>query len=224
MKKLITLVITGSLLLSACGGQSFEISGQTYEEFPPDEGSKRPIVRMNSVLDENLFFKVKYDPESWEIKETPGKYRTNLIFNNKHYKNETCVLLPGTKGYQLEKDYDVDQWSYRSDITWGIDYEFINPITGISEMRVFEAESNGAGFPNTLFELRLPTDGQDQAQCYTDWQQFIGTYVFESYEGTPEELQAILSELEATKAYNDELESKKELEELLEGIEEEEPQ
>ncbi len=214
MKKILIATSILALLLTACGGQKLQPTNQTWTETAPEEGKTRPTVLMNSVLDENLYFKVKYDPSQWEIKETPGEYQTNLIFDHTQYEDETCYILPGTIGATLEKEYEVTQWSYKSDVTWGIDYEFVNPVTKIIEMRVFEAASNGAGFPTTLFELHLPTDGQDQEQCYEDWQQFIGTYAFDHYTGTPEELQAIMQQIEAQKALNAEIEEQNLIKEL----------
>lgn len=215
MKKLLPLLFLATVALAACGAQNFDVSGQTWEEFPPEGNGDtiRPVVKMNSLLDPNLNFKVKYHPDFWEIKETKGKYRTVIIFNHTGYKNETCYVLPGTIGYKLDKEYSVTEWSYKSDKTWGIDYQFDNPITGVPEMRVFEAESNGVGFPTTLFELHLPTDGTDQAQCRYDYDQLIATYEFDFYGGTPKELEAKLSEINAAEEANEKLEETAVLEE-----------
>lgn len=213
MKKFLAATSLLTLLLTACGAE-LKPTNQSWTETAPEEGKTRPTVTMNSVLDENLYFKVKYDPSQWEIKETKGKYQTNLIFDHTQYEDETCYILPGTIGAELEKEYEVTQWSYKSDVTWGIDYEFANPITKTVEMRVFEAVSAGAGFPTTLFEIHLPTDGQDQEQCYKDWQQLIGTFQFDHYSGTQEELQAVLQQMEAQKTLNEEIEKQKLIEEL----------
>lgn len=213
MKKTFAILSFAALLLSSCGGGAalYEISGQTYEELPSDTPLNRPVVKMNSVLSENLYFKIRYDDKAWEIDETPGEYPTNLVFQNTSYEPDTCVILPGTKGYTLEKQYEISQWLYKSDYTSGIDYEFKNPVTGIIEMRVFETSSNGEALPSVLFELHLPVDGQDQAKCYADYQEFIGTYTFDHYEGTPEELKAILQEIEEIKKQNAAAEAQKEL-------------
>lgn len=215
MKKTITLVALTAIFLSACGGPKIQPTNQSYEVLGPDGTEDTRIeVLINSVLDENLYFTVKYDSTMWEIKETPGLYQTNLIFDNLKNDDETCYILPGTIGRELEKDYQIEQWSYKSDLTYGIDYQFINPITKITEMWIFEAESNGAGFPTTLFELHMPADGQDQGACYDDYVQLIGTYKFHHYTGTPEDLEAIMQEIERTKALNAEIEKQKEIERL----------
>lgn len=214
MKKSITVISLLALLLTSCGGQKFATSGQNYELLPPDDATGWTVVKMNSVLTENLYFKLRFDPTFWEIKESKGDYVTNFYFDHVGYEDGTCIVLPGMKGYELEKEYTVSQWAFRSDRTSGIDYEFMNPVTGIIEMRVFETSSNGEGMPASLFELHLPTDGQDQAQCYNDYQQLIGTYTFDHYEGTPEELKAILLNLEEIKKQNAEAEKQKELEQI----------
>lgn len=213
MKRILALTSTLALLLAGCGND-LKPTNQSWTETPPDEGKTRPTVTMNSVLDENLYFKVKYDPSQWQIKETKGRYQTNLIFNHTQYEDETCYILPGTLGKELEKDYTVEPWSYKSEVTWGKDYQFINPVTKITEMWVFEAESAGVGFPTTLFELHVPTDGQNQDQCYEDWQQFIGTFEFDHYSGTPEDLEAILKYMEEQKKLNEEIEKQRMIEEL----------
>ncbi len=215
MKKSIAAIGLLSLLLTSCGGQKYEASAQAYEILPADDATGWPVVKMNSVLSENLYFKMRYDPKGWEIKDSNGKYITNLYFRDVNYKGDACVVLPGTKGYKLEKEYSVSQWAYKSDRTSGIDYEFKNPVTGIIEMRVFETASNGEALPSALFELHLPTDGQDQAKCYDDYQQLIGTYSFDHYDGTPEELKAILQNLEEIKKQNEEAEKAKELEQFI---------
>ena len=213
MKKILILSIA-TLLLTSCGKTKYPISNQTWELSDSEDGSGRKIVKMNSVLVENLYFKFMYDPTKWELKESKQEYMTNLYLDHTAYDDGTCVLLPGTKGYELEKDYDISTWSYKSDLTAGLDYEFKNPVTGVIEMRVFETSSNGEGMPTVLFELHLPTDGQDQFQCYEDYQQTIGTYTFDHYEGTPEELQAILQNLEAIKKQNEEAQKQSELDYL----------
>lgn len=213
MKKILASTSILALLLTGCG-DSLKPTNQTWQEFPPEEGKTRPTVMINSVMDENLYFKVKYDPSQWEIKETKGIYQTNLIFDHTGYEDETCYILPGTIGKELKKDYTVETWSYKSDVTWGKDYQFINPVTQITEMWVFEAESAGAGFPTTLFELHVPTDGQNQDQCFYDWEQFIGTFVFDHYTGSPEDLKAIMEQIEAQKALNEEIEKQALIEEM----------
>ena len=57
------------------------------------------------------------------------------------YEDGTCIVLPGHKGYELEKEYTVSQWAFRSDRTSGIDYEFMNPVTGVIEMRVLKHQA-----------------------------------------------------------------------------------
>lgn len=223
MKRFSLLLIALLLVSSACEkGPEYALTNQSYEVLPPAEDSTRPIVKMNSVLDENLHFKFAYDPEFWELKAVePGTYPTNVILSHTWYKNDSCVIMPGTVGGLLEKNYDIEQWAYQSEKTYGIDYQFMNPVTGITEMRVFEADSNGQGFPTTLFELRLPTDGQDQYQCYEGWQQLIGTYEFDFYSGTPEQLQAKMAELELTKQAQEDALKKAEQEALIKALEEE---
>lgn len=205
MKKILASFAALTLLVTACGPK-FEVSSQSYIQQEPEEGSTRPILEMNSVLDENLYFKIKYDPEVWEVLDTPGRYMTNLVLSHKSYSKETCVILPGTQGFELEKDYQVEQWQYRSEHTHGIEYQFINPITGITEFWVYEDESNGQGFPKTLFELQIPQDGQDQGQCRDDFHQVVGTYQFSYYSGTAEELESKLEELEELDEMNKALE------------------
>lgn len=213
MKKIIAIVALTSLLLVSCArGPAYEISAQAYEVLPSDTPMNRPVVKMNSVLSENLYFKIRYDDKAWKIVDSAGDYPTNLIFQNLSYDDDTCVVLPGTKGYKLDKQYEISQWFYRSDYTSGIDFEFKNPVTGLIEMRVFETASNGDSLPSVLFELHLPIDGQNQDKCYADYQELIGTYTFDHYEGTQEELQAILRDIEETKKQNDALEAQKELE------------
>ena len=220
MKKSIAILALSSLLLTSCGGAKlYEISGQTYEKLPSDTPLNRPVVKMNSVLSENLYFKISYDDKAWKIVDSKGEYPTNLIFQNVSYEPDTCIILPGTKGYKLDKQYEISQWLYKSDYTSGIDYEFKNPVTGIIEMRVFETSSNGEALPSVLFELHLPTDGQDQAKCYADYQEFIGTYTFDHYEGTPEELKAILQEIEEIRKQNAAAEAQKELQEAQKAAE-----
>lgn len=212
MKKAITILALISLLLTSCGnGGAYEISNQTYEILPSDTPLNRPVVKMNSVLSENLYFKLRYDDKAWEIEDTKGKYPTNFVFRNTSYKGDACVVLPGTKGYKLDKEYSITQWLYKSDYTGGIDYEFKNPVTGIIEMRVFETNGNGESLPSALFELHLPTDGQDQSKCYADYQELIGSYTFDHYEGTPEELKAILQDMEDIRKQNAAAEAQKEL-------------
>lgn len=213
MKKISILLLT-IFFLTSCSKEKYPISNQTWEISDSEDGSGRKVVKLNSVLAENLYFKFMYDPTKWELKESKQNYMTNLYLDHRAYDDGTCVLLPGTQGYEIEKDYSISTWSYRSDLTYGNDYEFKNPITGVIEMRVFETSSNGEGMPTVLFELHLPTDGQDQYQCYEDYQQTIGTYTFDHYEGTPEELQAILQNIEATKKQNEEIQKQKELEYL----------
>lgn len=222
MKRFSLLFLVLLLVLTGCNkGPEYPITTQSYEILPPEEGSTRPVVKMNSVLDENLHFKFAYDSAVWEAKDVePGTYPTNVIFTHKAYKDDSCIIMPGTAGYELKKDYDVEQWSYQSEKTYGIDYQFMNRVTGVTEMRVFEADSNGQGFPTTLFELRLPTDGQDQYQCYEGWQQFIGTYAFDFYSGTPEELSAKMAEIEAAKIAQEEALKKAEQEALIKALEE----
>lgn len=222
MKRFSSLFLVLLLVLTACNrGPEYPITTQSYEILPPEEGSTRPVVKMNSILDENLHFKFAYDSDVWEAKAVePGTYPTNVIFTNQAYKDDSCIILPGTAGYELEKDYDVEQWFYQSEKTYGIDYQFINRVTGVTEMRVFEADSNGQGFPTTLFELRLPTDGQDQYQCYEGWQQLIGTYAFDFYSGTPEQLSAKMAEIETAKKAQEEALKKAEQEALIRQLEE----
>lgn len=217
MKKTLATIGLLSLLLTSCGGDKYVASLQAYELLPSDDSTGWPVIKMNSVLSENLYFKMRYDPKAWELVDSNGDYVTNFYFRDINYKGDSCIVLPGTKGYKLDKEYTVSQWAYKSDRTSGIDYEFKNPVTGIIEMRVFETASNGQGLPSALFELHLPTDGQDQEQCYTDYQQIIGTYSFDHYDGTPEELKAILQNLEEIKKQNAEIEKQKELEQAVQN-------
>lgn len=213
MNKSLATILFSALLLTACGNK-VETTEQTWEILPADDATYWPVVKMNSVLSSNLYFKMRFDTKAWEIINTKGEQLTNLAFRNLNYSENQCLLLPGTKGYKLEKQYEIGQWAYKSDRTYGIDFEFKNPVTGIIEMRVFEAQSNGEGFPSVLFELHLPLDGSDQTQCYEDYKQLIGTYSFDHFEGNKAELDALLQNLAEIQKINEENEKKQELEEL----------
>ncbi|MBU0981503.1 hypothetical protein KKC94_02310 [Patescibacteria group bacterium] len=219
MKKAISLLILIPILLIGCDNPSFDTSMQTYSLLPPLEGSVLNIVKMNSMIDPDLHFKFKYDSSIWEIKETHGKERTAILLENKNFDSGSCYILPGIQGHELEKEYVVTEWAFKSYYTAGIDYQFDNPVTGIPEMRVFEAQTNGEGFPTTIFELHLPDGDQDIEQCRKEYEAVIGTYEFDFYAGTPDELKAKMAELEEIDAYAEKMQQQAQIKQFLESLE-----
>ena len=181
MKKLITvaLLIVTALTVSGCGNNSGIQEGATQKYYLADlEGdpNNRNVFRSTTVWSEEAAFELII-PDYWEVKvDKDDKYNTDIYLSSSEYEDDTCVVLPGTVGYGVSDDLEVEEWLTLIPSGQASDYYFYERISEEERqpvMRVVQFEDADGNY--YILEMHFPEEG-DYLSCHEDFSNIVTTF------------------------------------------------